>query len=131
MPGITKGQVAKIWCLARDLHLDRHSLHEYVGKITGSDSISALDKKQGMDVIDGLLSMTGAVPDTRGMASPEQLWMISELAAQLGWDSNPRRLRAFVLKYAKVSEVHWLRRTAASKVIEGLNGIRIRSASLQ
>lgn len=123
----TKPQLKKIWAAARELGLDEDLLRGLSLAVTGSESIAALSKAQAAMLIDELEARkTG---DFRpGMASRRQLWLIKKLAEELGWADDPRRLRGFLKKYAKVEDLTWLTGEAAYKIIEGLKKIKARQA---
>lgn len=45
---ISKGQIAKIWAMARELDMDSDLLHVFVCNCTGLESIAALSKAQAI-----------------------------------------------------------------------------------
>ncbi|QGP91690.1 hypothetical protein MGLY_10320 [Neomoorella glycerini] len=125
MAKISKGQNAKIWAMARQLDLDSDLLHEFVYNYTGEKSIAALSRSQAAKVIDVMESRLGSRPANR--VSKKQLWKIRQLARQLGWDDNPKRLQGFVKKYGGVDKPEWLSPAQAWKVIEGLKKLAERT----
>ncbi|AEG60033.1 phage protein GemA/Gp16 family protein [Desulforamulus ruminis] len=112
---ITAPQLKKIWATARELGMDEDVLRARVAALTGSESISKLTSQQARNVIDNL-----APKAQINRASREQLWKINQLAEQLGWKDNPKRLLGFVKKYARVDALGWLTRDQAWRVTEGL-----------
>lgn len=126
MAKISKGQLAKIWAMARQLDMDSDLLHVFVLNCTGQESISALSKVQAIKVIDALEGNLNKRPVNR--ASKEQLWKMKQLAKQLGWD-NPKRLQGFVKKYGGVENPEWLTPAKAWRVIEGLKKLAERTES--
>lgn len=119
---ITAAQVKKIWAVARhQLGWDEDLLRTVVENITGSNRISALTKHQANRVIDDLDARANGRP---GMATKRQIWKIRRLEAELGWDQNPKRLRAFLKKYYKVERPEWLRFQSAWRAIESLKRIK-------
>jgi len=133
MAFISKAQIAKIWAMAREIDLSKESVYDVVYRVTGSDSISSLSSKEGIDVIEVLIHIMkelGIDPERKyrpGMASDKQIRYIEDLAYKLGWDSDPKRLRGYLKKYYKVEHIQWLTLESASKVIEGLKAIYKRS----
>lgn len=113
---INQGQLRKIWATAKEQGMDEDVLRARVLALTGSESISKLTMVQANKVIDDLCSCQQGV----NRASKEQIWKINQLAEQLGWGDNPKRLLGFVRKYAKVDALQWLTPAQAWRVIEGL-----------
>ncbi|BFH17939.1 regulatory protein GemA [Paenibacillus melissococcoides] len=124
MDKITYPQIKNIFGLARQARMNNDELHDLVLTTTGSDSIKALSKAQGIKVIDRLNQMLGKVKPSR--ATPNQIWQINKLAEELGWKSDPRRLRRFLEKQQGVSHTSYLSPVQASKVIEALKAMKRR-----
>lgn len=133
---ISKAQIAKIWAMAREIDLSKETVYDVVYKVTGSDSISSLSSKEGIEVIEEFnqiskeLKELGIYPERKhrpGMASDKQLKYIEDLAFKLGWEEDPKRLRGYLKKYYKVEHIKWLTLEDASKAIEGLKAIYKRS----
>lgn len=123
--GITRGQMRKIWAMAREVFPAADAedlLRGLVKELTGSDHISTLSAEQAARVIDALTKKaTSAKRQPRpGMASDAQLRKIKRLAHELGWGDNPQRLRGFLRKFARVEREEWLMAAQAWRVIEGL-----------
>ena len=57
------------------------------------------------------------------MATDKQIWKIKELVRALGWDDNPKRLEAFLLKYTGVAKLEWLPKQKAIGLIDGLKSM--------
>lgn len=117
---ISPGQIKKIWASARENGLQEDDLRQLIKNLTGSVKISTLSGAQAIRVIDAL---TGKIKFRPGFASDEQLWKINQLAIELGWDDNPKRIVEFVRKFAQVDNMKWLRDWQASNIIEGLKKI--------
>lgn len=124
MASITKPQVRKIWATSKELGLDEETVYTIVYRETGCDSISSLTKEQGVDVINALVSLKEQKPLRPGMATEKQLWLISKLVKDLGWDDKPKRLQGFVKRLVKVDNPRWLTQQSASKIIIGLKAIQ-------
>lgn len=122
MDKISYPQIKKIYGLAKQAQLDNDELHDLVSKVTGSHSIKALSKQQAIKVIDRL---TGK--KLRERASPNQIWQLNKLAEELGWNSDPRRLRNFLEAQHNVSHPSYLSPVAASKTIEALKSMKRRA----
>lgn len=116
-------QIKKIFALARDAGLDNDVLHELVASVTGSESIKALTKNQGILVIDRLNQLLGYTTDR---ASSKQVWQINKLAEELGWKDNPKRLRGFLESQQGVSHPKYLKSHQAVKVIEAMKAMKKR-----
>lgn len=115
----------RIWASARELDIDDDLLHSVVKNLTGSDSISGLTKAQAGRVIDYFEQRKGKQPGIQ-MASKQQIWKIEQLADELGWSANPKRLAGFIKKYAGIESLKWLTAAKAWRVIEGLKKIKKR-----
>jgi hypothetical protein len=124
---ITGPQIRKIWAASREVGWDECDLRHAVECLTGSSKISSLTKEQAIDVIDYLEAAKGARSVRPGMASAKQLWLIHDLASQLGW-TDEHRLRGYLRKYAKVESAQWLTLQAASNIIQGLKAMLKRQA---
>ncbi|MCR4442946.1 MAG: regulatory protein GemA [Peptococcaceae bacterium] len=120
---ISPGQIKKLWASARENGLEEDDLRQLIKNLTGSEKISTMTSDQAVRVIDILTGKTEYRP---GFASKEQLWKIKQLATELGWGDNPKRLRGFIKKYAGVENMKWLRERQASNIIEGLKKIQQR-----
>ncbi|MDI6913845.1 MAG: regulatory protein GemA [Desulfitobacteriaceae bacterium] len=120
MEKVNKAQIAKIWAMAKENGLDSDLLHEFVANVTGSKSISALTKQQAMKVIDAMKSKNKPKAKSENRVSKEQLWKINQLAKELGWDNNPKRLQGYIKKYGGVERSEWLTPAKAWRIIEGL-----------
>lgn len=117
---ITGKQIKKIYAMARQGGLDDVNLHAFVYAHTGSDSIGALTKEQGIKVIDGLNRRLGFVTDR---ATKKQVWQILKLCEEIGWMDNPKRLRGFLEKRYGVSHARFLPKRHAREVIEALKAM--------
>jgi len=129
---ITAAQKRKIFVTAREMALDNDLLHAIVEERTGKKHISELDKYQAVKIIDELEHRAGrparcVVLPGQGrveLATKEQIWKIGQLEKELGWDTNPKRLKGFCRKYAgKVENIKWLTKARAWRVIEGLKAL--------
>jgi hypothetical protein len=119
MADITQAQVRKLWAVARELGLTDKLLHDAVWNITHKEHIPDLTKEEAIQVIDWLETFKEDRPD---MVTKRQLWKIDQLVKELGWN-DPKQLRGFLHKYAKVEHTRWLTKEQASKIIEGLKAI--------
>lgn len=118
---ITADQRKKVFALARQHGLDEEALYAVVAQVSGGDSISRLTKEQAVQLIDRLTRYTGESNQPgRKMASKKMLWKIRELEKKLGWSDEPKRLQAFMTKYAGVERLEWLTHQKAWKLIESL-----------
>lgn len=123
---ITPPQTRKLWVMARELGMDGDDLHGLVYNLTGSEHISTISKMQAARVIDHLQDRLDRQYRPE-MASRKQLWKIKQLARELGWEDNQKRLKGFVRKYAKVEDLRWLNARGAWQVIEGLKALKKRT----
>lgn len=118
---ITQAQLKKIWATARELGIEEEVLRERVEQVSGSRSLSSLSSEDANRIIDGLECYTGRTRTNR--ASKGQLYKIRQLEKQLGWDANPKRLQAFIKKYAHVERIDWLTSAQAWRLIESLKNV--------
>ncbi|WP_069997837.1 phage protein GemA/Gp16 family protein [Cellulosilyticum sp. I15G10I2] len=117
MHEITYPQMRKLYALAKQKGLDNEELHELVYQCSGKESIKQLSKSEGIRLIDRL-EVKRVSP--QGRITPSQESYMNDLIEQLGWNDNPKRLKGFIRKYAKVDEIRWLTVKQASNIIEGL-----------
>lgn len=128
MEKITYPQIKKIYGLAKQRRMTDEELHDLVRTVTKSDSIKALSKGQGIAVIDRLQGkQSKAESRARDRATPNQIWQVNRLAEELGWKSDPKRLRHFLENQQQVSHPSYLSPTAAQKVIEALKAMKRRA----
>lgn len=132
MNKIYPGQRAKIFAIAKELSLDNELLHTFIENIVGVKSITKLTSYQAAKVIDELeYKKTGIrkSPMYRSdMATPDQVYKIHALEKKLGWNENPKRLKAFMKKYCRVEDEKWLTFEKASNLIESLKKVIEREA---
>lgn len=128
MAAITAGQTKKIYATARELGIDNDLLHAMIETRYNLEHIKEMTTKQAGLFID-LMEKQIVRPNrsvnlptgrSAALASEKQLWKINELAKELGWDENPRRLRGFCKKYSGSDDVRFLTGQQAWRLIEGL-----------
>lgn len=123
MAKITSAQMKKIYAVAKEYNIEtiqgsKHDqLHDIVYEVTRQRSISELTKEQAISVIDRI---TGAKVIGVERATARQVGYIRDLAKQLGWHNNPKRLEGFIRKYTKIEKLEWISVRDASNIIEGL-----------
>lgn len=124
MTQITQAQMRKIYAMAKELNLDNDLLHSLVFSLTGMEHMSALRKMEAVNVIDELeYRKTGQRKKNTyraNRATQDQIYKIKRLEKELRWSDNPRRLKGFIRKYAKVDNLDWLTFKNASDIIEGM-----------
>ncbi|GAB6170766.1 hypothetical protein JCM15765_02440 [Paradesulfitobacterium aromaticivorans] len=125
MAKITKPQIAKIWAMARELDMDKDLVHEFAYNVTKEHSLSGLSVQQAIKVIDAMEALTHkekakSIEPKATRASKKQIWKMKQLAKELGWSDNEKRLQGFVKKYAGVDKLEWLTPAQSWRVIEGL-----------
>lgn len=122
---ITPAQMRKIWAVAKERGLEQEDIRQMAKVISGMDSVSQLTKAEAIQLIDRLEGRRPFVKKQEygNMATAKQLWKINELTAALGWNDNPKRLEAFMLKYAGVAKAAWLTKRKAIGLIDGLKKI--------
>lgn len=107
--------------------MDGELLHAFVLNHTGKEHISELTKYEAMDIIDKLdESKTGVKKEKTqrsNMATQDQVYKIKALEKELGWNDNPKRLKAFMKKYTGVENLNWLTFFKASNLIESLKKV--------
>lgn len=123
MEAISKSQIIKIHASAKENGIDNVLLHDMVHKMTGKSSTKDLTKFEAMNLIDRIVGKKPTPRTAPNRASESQLQKIKALECDLGWDDNPKRLKAFMKKYAKTEELHWLTYSQAQKLIESLKNV--------
>lgn len=122
--GITTAQLRKIFATAHQLGMDNDELHCMIHGLTGCESIRRLNTSQGARVIDRLDVLAGKKKEIPCKATEAQQRKIIALAKEMGWMGDPCRLRAFLEKKAKVSDVRFLSKDSARWIIEALKKIQ-------
>lgn len=134
MAKLSNDMLRKIYASAKELNLDNELLHTFVFNLTGCMHISSLTKNEAILVIDELeYKKTGIRkqnPYRENMASQDQIFKIQALEKELGWDNNPKRLKAFMKKYSGTEEVKWLTFLKASNLIEALKKMNKKSSKV-
>jgi hypothetical protein len=110
----------KIYASARENGIDNVLLHDMLRQMFQKDSVKELTKFEAMDLIDKIVGKKNIRKPTKGRASAEQVEKIRALERELGWNNNPKRLNAFIRKYARTEQLHWLTDVQASNIIEAL-----------
>ncbi|WP_032122025.1 regulatory protein GemA [Clostridium amazonitimonense] len=125
--------IRTIWGLAKgkELQLTDEDLYSIVYRETGKDSIKALTQEEIKKVCYALTALKEV--DKRYInrqrsqwATQDQLWKISQIENQLGWNDNPKRLRKFMAKYYNKESLNWLTFDEASNLIESLKKVLAR-----
>lgn len=123
-------QIRKIYAVAKELDIDNELLHTITLNVTGKESISVLTNSQAIQLIDELeYKKTGVKKKSAyrsNRATEDQIYKIRALETALGWESNPKRLKAFMKKYSRVDNIQWLTFEAASNLIEALKKVEER-----
>jgi hypothetical protein len=117
---ISNDQMRKIYASARENGIDNVLLHDMLRQMFQKDSVKELTKFEAMDLIDKIVGKKNIRKPTKGRASAEQVEKIRALERELGWNNNPKRLNAFIRKYARTEQLHWLTDVQASNIIEAL-----------
>lgn len=142
MAGYSRGRanvpnfsIRTIWGLAKspELSLDDEELHSIVYRETGKESIRALTQGEINKVCSELSRLKDSVKkgnggQRQGMATDNQLYLVKKLEEELGWADNPKRLKAFMLKYYNRASVKWLTFKEASRLIESLKKMKQKGA---
>lgn len=134
---ITIAQKRKIYAVSREIGMDNDLLHSIVKNKCKKEHISDLTMKQAAQVIDYLEGRKGT--ETRSIKLPsgrsvplvteKQLWKINQLALELGWQDNPKRLRGFCSKYTDIDNPEWMTVDQAWRIIEGLKSLVAQAAT--
>lgn len=127
MKKVTPAQIRKLHVLSRERGMDADLLHEYIGMLTGKESIRELSCADAIRVID----MLEGKQDSKGKqmhASSRQMAYIMGLARELGWvDGNGKvdaeRLDGMCKKLAGIHSHKWLDKRQASDLIEALKNM--------
>lgn len=127
MVKINNLQMRKIYAMAKELDMDNELLHAFIKNNVQKEHISELSKYEAMDVIDRMDEMKTGVKKAKAyrsnMATQDQIYKIKALEKELGWNDNPKRLKAFTKKYAGVENLNWLTFSKASNLIESLKKV--------
>lgn len=127
MVKINNLQMRKIYAMAKELSMDNELLHAFILNNVQKEHISELSKYEAMDVIDKMDEMKTGVKKTKtyreNMATQDQIYKIRALERELGWNDNPKRLKAFTKKYTGVENLNWLTFSKASNLIESLKKV--------
>lgn len=113
---ITKGQIAKIFVLAKENGIDNEMLHDLIKAMFNRNSLKKLSFIQAGKLIERL----------GGRKSNSQESYIKALEKQLGWNSNPERLKGFIKMMFKKENLKKLTKKERSKLIEALKNMKLR-----
>ncbi len=121
---VSNAQIRMMYGLAKRLALDNDGLHDVVELKTGKESIKALTSYQAKLVTDHMLLLLGEEPQTpQDRPTDPQLRKIYALVRELGWASEPKRLRGFLEKRYGVSDARFLTDKKTNNLIEALKKI--------
>ena len=115
---MTEKQRKLLFVLAKQRGMDNELLHSYVETQTGKQSITEVTTQEAKTLIDGLQEKKQTV---KGYITEKQLKYVKGLCQCLSWEE--KALRQFIEKQYGISNVNWLTRKQAAKLIEGLKSI--------
>lgn len=123
--------IKSIWGLAKskELNLSDTTLYDIVHRETGKTSIRKLTNSEIERVCKALSMLKKSQKKPDNHITGKQRWLILKLEEELGWKDNPKRLRSFMEKYCRKSNINWLTNREASNLIEGLKGMQQRRRS--
>lgn len=116
---ITKGQISKIYVLAKDNGLDSEILHDLVKAMFNKTSLKKLSFVEAGKLIERL----------GGKNSQDNY--IRNLEKQIGWADNPERLKGFIKGMFKKDSLRKLTKKEKSKLIEALKNMKGRTENAQ
>ncbi len=116
---ITKGQISKIYVLAKDNGLDNEILHDLVKAMFNKTSLKKLSFVEAGKLIERL----------GGKNSQDNY--IRNLEKQIGWADNPERLKGFIKGMFKKDSLRKLTKKEKSKLIEALKNMKGRTENAQ
>lgn len=121
---ISKGQIACIFTLARQLSMDNDDVHALIEGTTGRSSVKQLTMRQAIEVINRLKEMAGepSDPNDRFRPTDGEIYLMRQLAAELGWTDD--RLASFCKARFGVDVMSWMSRQTIRKVIEALKAMK-------
>ena len=122
--GISDKQLRKIYVLKKKAGMSNEELHCLARGLAGVESMRALNTRQAARIIDRLSIMTGEKREIAARATPAQQHKILALAREMGWAGEPGRLRSFLEKKAKVSDVRFLSIDSARWIIEAMKAMQ-------
>lgn len=125
MKKITAAQIRKLHVLGRERGMDDDLLHEYIGMLTGKESMKELSCQDAIRVIDVLEGKSVA---GEKHASSRQMAYIMGLVRELGWvdkqgNADTERLDGMCKKLAGIHSHKWLDKKQASDLIEALKNM--------
>lgn len=118
---ITKGQIAKIFVLAKENGIDNEMLHDLIKAMFNRNSLKKLSFIQAGKLIERL----------GGQKTNSQESYIKALEKQLGWNSNPERLKGFIKMMFKKENLKKLTKKERSKLIEALKNMKLREQNAE
>lgn len=125
MKKITAAQIRKLHVLSRERGMDDDLLHEYIGMLTGKESMKELSCQDAIRVIDALEGKSVA---GEKHASSRQMAYIMGLVRGLGWvdeqgSADTERLDGMCKKLTGIHSHKWLDKKQASDLIEALKNM--------
>ncbi len=126
--------LAKVHVAKKQLDLDDELYRTVLERVTGQRSAGELSDPQLVDVLDEFRRL-GWQPSSKDKPLPRsskphvrKVWALWNALCRSGAVKNPSRgaLRAFVQRFAQVTDPEWLTPEDAVKVIEGLKAWQVR-----
>ncbi|MCQ4363157.1 regulatory protein GemA [Mycobacterium gordonae] len=115
-----------IWTIGRKLELSEDEIRAVLVRETSKESMRACSDQELQRVVLALRKLQGEANHTGDRATKRQLWFLRQLETSLGWQDEPYRLQAYLLKYYKVERIEWLTREQAWRATESLKKVLAR-----
>ena len=128
---ITKAQIKKIWYEIKQLALTEEDFYKSIKEVYNKENMTDLTKQEACQIIDFFVSSSNNIGNiiVEGMMTYRQKGLIESYRTKLRWSNSD--LNKFIVKYAHVDNIKWLTVEGASKVIEGLKNIYMRTDNFE
>ena len=121
-------QLKIIWGMAKNLDMTKEDVYALLYQQTGKEHMTDCTEQELSRTVQAMILLKERRTNRPGMITGRQRYRIGELERELGWNENPKRLKAFSKKYYHVDSLDWLKEQEASNLIESLKKMAKREA---
>lgn len=120
-----KGMIKAIWTISSNLELRETGVYQLLYGETNKAKMSDCTDAELQKLLKALDSLKETKKPKNGRITTKQYNYIKALEKQIGWADEPKHLRSYIKKYAKIDFLEWLTSKQASNIIIALKNIKL------
>lgn len=113
-------QLKIIWGMAKNLAMTKEDVYALLYQQTGKEHMSECTEQELSRTVQAMILLKERRTNRPGMITGRQRYKVHQLERALGWEKEPKRLKAFIRKYYQVDSLDWLSEADATRLIEGM-----------